>query len=79
MKERIVGDKKNGECVSWSPLSLWCSPGYSSITQSTVHDWLAEREGGSESGKKGRERGGTQWGIHRPAMTCTQGFPFYSI
>lgn len=29
--------------MSWSPLSLWCSPGYSSITQSTVHDWLRER------------------------------------
>lgn len=40
--------------------------------------WQKEREGDRERGREG-EREGTQWGIHRPAMTCTQGFPFYNI
>lgn len=44
VRRRGTEGKENGPCVSWPPLSLWCSPGYSSITQSTVHDWLAERE-----------------------------------
>lgn len=30
--------KKKMGCVSWYTLSPWCSPGYSSVTQSTVHE-----------------------------------------
>lgn len=76
MKERIVGEKTASVCPG-----LPSPSGVHLVTHPLrkaqyMTGWQRERE---KEGERERERGGTQWGIHRPAMTCTQGFPFYSI